>query len=158
MKNVILLLLGVLIFAACGSNSETEGSSATGKNLEASELPVDGLYCYQLTEEVGEQKAVTFISLRIDGEKVSGEQAVEMTGPEYNAVAVGSITGTLDGNVMTVDYDFEIDGDHQVQEQEFKWMPDQLVMSKGPMEGQDGKMVLAERGLFNLAIPKIDCP
>ena len=114
--------------------------------------------CFQLVESEGENKAVTFISLGIEGSEVSGEQAIEMTGPAYNAVATGNFEGKLEEGIITVIYEFEIEGSEQKEEQEFKLTEKGLQMTNSPLEEMNGIMMLKQKGLFNKVIPKIDCP
>ena len=89
---------------------------------------------------------------------MNGEQAVEMTGPEYNAVAAGRFEGKLENGVITVVYDYEIEGSKQKEELEFKLVENGLMMTSSPLEDINGVLVPKQKGLFNRMIPKIDCP
>lgn len=114
--------------------------------------------CFQLEEREGTNKVITFISLKINGSEVTGEQAVEITGTEYSTVAGGTINGKRDGDVVTVTYAYEIEGSSQKEQQEFKLTYNALLMSHGPLEEVDGVLVLKRKGKFNKTIPKVDCP
>lgn len=158
MKNLMMALSMAMFLASCQSRQ------SPADNFSAEETPAEQpgakgpATCYQLTENDQGIQATTFIILYIDGDNVTGEQAIEMTGKNYNAVAAGTMEGKMVGDVITVDYSYTIDGSQQVEEQEFKLQDGQLLMSQGELTEKDGKLMLKKKGLFNLAIPKIDCP
>lgn len=162
MKLSLPNLLILSLFFSCQSDNsnqsvaqETENTSEIEKNAEEV-FTYEG--CFQLEEEMHNNKTVTFIILAIEGTDVHGEEAIEMTGSEYNAVAAGSFEGTFENGIIRIVYEFDIEGDHQMEEQEFKLTDDGLMQTKSPLRNENGVMKIMEKGLFNKLIPKIDCP
>ena len=164
MKKVPFSLLLGLVLTACQAGPTThqtdQGPDSKTITQLTNEADPDFSFqgCFQLVESEGASKAVTFIILKVEGSIVNGEQAVEMTGPEYNAVAAGRFEGKLENGVITVVYDYEIEGSKQKEELEFKLVENGLMMTSSPLEDINGVLVPKQKGLFNRMIPKIDCP
>ncbi|MEO1258115.1 MAG: hypothetical protein AAFZ15_04935 [Bacteroidota bacterium] len=164
MKSIFLTFFSIGLLIACNSEKSTNETSSNQSDLEAptesteeiDQFTFEG--CFQLEEEMEDSKTVTFIILEIEGTDVFGEEAVEMSGHEYNAVAAGSFEGTYKDGIINIIYEFDIDGDTQKEEQEFKLTEEGLLMTKSALRKKDDVLMLMQKGLFNTLIPKIDCP
>jgi len=153
----------LVLFAACGQTSSSSTKDSEQEQTIPANLvdsPIEKYQyegCFQLTESEGDAMTTTFVSFEINGSEVFGEEAIEMTGPEYNAVAVGSLEGQIKDGVITVLYDYTIEGYRQFEEQEFKIQDTIVLMSYGEMKEYGDTMILEQKGLFNRQIPKIAC-
>lgn len=90
--------------------------------------------------EKKEPKALTTLSLFIEGDQVFGNQhwlPKEMDG------AHGTIDGTLSGDILRVVYSYTIEGSEQSEEQLFKLEGDKLIQGEGDMKDpkDDGHVV-----------------
>ncbi len=137
-----------------GENTSTiVESTATEKSV--AKFRFEG--CFQLEEAKGDTTTVTFVSIEIEGNEVFGEEAIEITSPEYNAIVVGSLEGVISGKVIKVQYEYSIEGAKHSEEQEFLLQDTMLIMnSQLSKEGSD-LMVLIKKGEFKKGLPKMEC-
>lgn len=102
-----MLMLGLL---ACQPTSkpatETETETSEESSIE------DGTTCYIFAEG----KDSTFLTLTIDGNDVTGYMAWL---PWEKDGARGELKGTLDGNKVTADWNYMIEGSEQAEEKVF---------------------------------------
>lgn len=90
-----------------------------------------------------EPKALTTLSIVIEGDQVAGNQhwiPKEMDG------AHGMIQGTIKGNIVRVIYSYTIEGSEQTEEQLFKIEGDRIIKGEGDMKDpkDDGHMVFRD--------------
>lgn len=91
-----------------------------------------------------EPKALTTLSLHVDGSKVTGNQhwiPKDMDG------AHGTVDGTLKDGVFHLTYAYSIEGSEQTEEQMFKLQDGKLIKGEGEMKDpkDDGKVVFRDR-------------
>lgn len=143
-----MLLLGLL---ACQPTSkpatETETDTTEESNIE------DGTTCYLFAEG----KDSTFLTLTIDGNDVTGH--MEWVPWEKDG-ARGELSGTLDGNKVTADWNYMIEGSEQAEEKVFIIEADAVGEMTGELtEGPGGKLVLKDpaKAKIGTYLSKVDC-
>ena len=164
MKKLFLLTITTAFFLTCKTD-QAENQASSGEDLtenqnetsnEEEQFSFEG--CFQLEEVMEGSKTTTLIILEIEGTDVFGEEAIEMTGNDYNAVAAGSFEGTYLDGVINVIYEYEIEGNERKEEQEFMIAEEGLLMTKSALRKKDGVLTIMQKGLFNKLLPKIECP
>lgn len=143
-----MLLLGLL---ACQPTSkpatETETDTTEESNIE------DGTTCYLFAEG----KDSTFLTLTVDGNDVTGH--MEWVPWEKDG-ARGELSGTLDGNKVTADWNYMIEGSEQAEEKVFIIEADAVGEMTGELtEGPGGKLVLKDpaKAKIGTYLSKVAC-
>lgn len=95
------------------------------------------------------------LQLTIQGDSVSGYIAQEMAGGNG---ARGSFSGKMNGNLLTVDYIFALNGEVQTHEVRFKIEGNQLFQGAGTMILENGKMILRDKDNLQWMGPLLQTP
>lgn len=141
----MLLTIGML---ACQSNSKP-----TTTETENETSVENGTTCYLFAE--GQDS--TFLTLTIDGNDVSGYMA---WAPWEKDGARGELTGTLDGNKVTADWNYVIEGSEQAEEKIFIIEEDAVGEMTGELtEGEGGILKLKDptNAKIGTYLKKVDC-
>ncbi|MGI9158615.1 MAG: hypothetical protein ACR2K1_02560 [Saprospiraceae bacterium] len=93
--------------------------------------------------------------MTIQGDSVSGYIAQEMPG---GGGARGSFSGKMNGNLLTVDYIFALNGEVQTHEVLFKIEGNQLFQGAGTMIFENGKMTLRDKANLQWMGPLVQTP
>jgi hypothetical protein len=117
----------------------TQPKTAEDETTEETETTIaDGTTCYLFSE--GQDS--TFLTLTINGTEVTGFMAWE---PWEKDGARGELVGTLDGNTITADWNYIIEGSEQAEEKVFVLEDDMVGEMTGELtEGEGGKLVLKD--------------
>jgi hypothetical protein len=157
MKNVFTLLLLTALIAC---NSETKkatptAASTTEKKVEAPApvaVPTIDASCFVHALK----KDSTFVQLVITGDNVTGKMTWQ---PYQKDGARGTLKGKKVGDVITVDYDYMIEGNQQMEEKVFILRGDSLLVKSGELTDKNGKLVLKNlaKATVRQTLVKADC-
>ncbi len=126
------LALTVLACQPKAKPAEDETSEETETTI------ADGTTCYLYSEGPDS----TFLTLTIDGTDVTGFMAWQ---PWEKDGARGELVGTLDGNTITADWNYIIEGSEQSEEKVFVLEEDMVGEMTGELtEAEGGKLVLKD--------------
>ena len=129
-------LILAIAFVACQPKAKPSTEEET--STEGEFTVEDGTTCYLFTE--GQDS--TYLTLTVEGTKVTGYMAWE---PWEKDGARGDLSGTLDGNKVTADWDYVIEGSEQAEEKIFVIEADAVGEMNGELtEGPGGKLVLKD--------------
>ncbi|OWY21156.1 hypothetical protein C7N43_10855 [Sphingobacteriales bacterium UPWRP_1] len=144
MKNILLTSALLFAMSACQSPAPTSNNgsaqSADANNTaatppqSAATTTTDTL-CF----ETKSGKDVFSLQLVINGNSVSGNLAFKYYEKDS---AYGTLTGTIQNNLIVADYNYTIEGSNQVEVVEFKLEPGKISRKIGELTEKDGKLVL----------------
>lgn len=131
---IALLLLGAIFACQPKSKSSQEVENSTSTEFQVE----DGTTCYLFSE--GQDS--TFLTLTIAGNTVTGR--MEWVPWEKDG-ARGDLTGKLEGNKVTADWNYTIEGSEQAEEKVFIIEKDAVGEMTGELtEVAGGKLVLKD--------------
>lgn len=135
----MLRLLTFFALALTVLACHTQPKTAEDETTEETETTIaDGTTCYLFSEG----KDSTFLTLTINGTDVTGYMAWE---PWEKDGGRGELVGTLDGNTITADWNYIIEGSEQSEEKIFVLEDDMVGEMTGELtEGEGGKLVLKD--------------
>ena len=144
-------LILAIVFMACQPKAKPSTEEET--STESEFTVEDGTTCYLFTE--GQDS--TFLTLTVEGTKVTGYMAWV---PWEKDSARGDLSGTLDGNKVTADWDYMIEGSEQAEEKIFIIEADAVGEMTGELtEGPGGKLVLKDPANAKIGtyLGKVNC-
>lgn len=158
MKRTVLFFSLIGAIVACKSKSETAQTDSSQVAVSdtlatASNIPDTGnSYCY--LEALN--KDTTIVTFALNGDVVEGEMKWL---PYEKDGAIGTIKGKKVGDVITVDFDYVIEGSQQVEEKIFVMKGDELLEKSGELEDKNGKLVMKnpEKATVAATLKRINC-
>lgn len=153
MKNCLLFCLILSGLAACKNESSTVDTVQTDNAAEQRDPSMPSLSCYQWVSG----KDTAMLLFTIVDKSISGKLVYKYFEKDG---AMGSFQGTMEGDVVTALYDYNIEGTQQIEEIVFKVSGDKVMRAKGELVDQAGKLVLKDRASasFDEVFNKINCP
>lgn len=137
MKNLLILSLFVLGFAACkneGTSGKDAGNTAGGTALVVPGVPM----CYLMTE--GQDSTwVRFVIESNDSLRGSYDWI-----PWQKDGARGALYGKRTGDNLHVMYDYTIEGSSQKEDKVFRMEEDKLMEGEGELEDRNGVLYLKD--------------
>lgn len=140
-----------IAFVACQPKAKPSTEEET--SAEGEFTVEDGTTCYLYTE--GQDS--TYLTLTIEGTKVTGYMAWE---PWEKDGARGNLSGTLEGNKVTADWDYTIEGSEQAEQKIFVIEADAVGEMTGELtESTGGKLVLKDPANAKIGtyLSKVNC-
>ncbi|MEM1121779.1 MAG: hypothetical protein AAGJ18_15110 [Bacteroidota bacterium] len=152
-----LLVVGLY---ACQSNtaSKEQSTDKTVATTEPAKTTITENYCYVLSfGHDPKYQDTTQVNLTIMGDNITG---IYNWIPAEKDSARGTLTGTKKGDIITVLYDYTIEGSKQKEEMIFKMEANQLLIKRGELHEVGGVLKLKnpETAEFSEAVPRITCP
>ena len=140
MKKVIL---SILIFSALSACKKNETANADNKTL------IDSTATKNITKtaatlcfEFSKNKDTTAVSLTIEANnQVSGKMRWH---PFEKDGAIGVLNGTKNGDTITADFDYIIEGNKQLEEKVFVLKNNELFELIGELEDKKGKLIIKD--------------
>jgi len=158
MKNLIFIFFGMLAFAACNSAGSSDAATdTTSQDTTATQAPVevggDKNLCYIRVE--GKDSTSVSVTIRADN-TVTGTYDWSPLGKDG---AHGTLNGRIQGDMVTVVYDYTIEGANQKEEKLFKMTGDLMAEAFGELEDGEGGMLTIKKGTQPKWKPlgKVDC-
>lgn len=157
MKNLFILAACLLAMAACNNSKSTDATAESAVDsttvAPATEPAAPQTMCYLFAE--GKDSTTVNLTIATDG-TVTGAYDWQ---PHEQHGASGTLTGTKEGDLLKLMYDYTIEGSNQQQEMVFKLTGDQLAEGEGELtEGEGGVLKIKDASKLTWKpLTKVDC-
>ncbi len=157
MKNTLFTLLALAVLVGCktkksAASESTASVSTTSGSVTASDSQ---LQCYALMTKGDTVR----LSLTQTGNDVTGDLLYQLSGKDRNT---GMIHGTMHGDTLLADHNFQSEGVESVREVAFLAREGGFVEGYGPVQEQKGKMVFTPNTSLTFGsdrvLTKVTCP
>lgn len=159
MKKAILTSVLLLAMAACqtpapDNNQQTPSAQVTENTSPTPPpaTPTADTLCF----ETKSGKDVFSLRLIINGNKVSGNLNYKFYERDG---AYGTLSGTMQNNLIEADYNYTIEGSEQIEVVAFKLENGKISRKRGELTEKDGKLVLKDpdKAQYSEIFTQINC-
>lgn len=160
MKNSMMMLAMSLTLFACQNSKPTEAATTAApevtKPVEAPLPPPPSVKADTMCFEMKFKKDISTVKLIIAGDDVTGDYHWH---PNEKDGGHGTLKGKKNGNLITADWNYMIEGSTQVEEVVFKMEGNKLLKAEGELEEKTGKLVIKNMAKvkFSETFNTIDC-
>jgi len=127
-RNLVIAAFIGLCLSSCG-NKGKKPSSATDNNI--------GEICFEQKE--GDD--IVFVTLLISGDSIHGTMVKDRFETDNHT---GNLVGTFNDGLIKVEYSFNSEDIHYINQMQFKLSGDTLYQASGEMEEQNGKFIFKD--------------
>ena len=144
-----------LAFLSCQNQAKKDSGSDNQTEVKDTTVVDNGPLCFLYAEN----KDTTYVSLMIDGTKVSGEMTWQ---PYEKDGAIGTLSGTkLDSGELELMYAYMIEGSNQTETKVMKIEGDRLLIKVGELldPNNDGNLVYKDvsQASYTEILQKVAC-
>jgi len=147
MKFTFSLCFLLILIASCNNPDHSEGSAGNSKKA-------NHVNCYRYT---GNGDTI-ILKLLYVGQAISGSLVYDLNGKDKN---VGTVQGSMKGDILIADYNFQSEGVLSTRQVAFKKLDDKFIEGYGDIISTDNKTVFRNIDSLNfnssLALMEIDC-
>lgn len=144
-----------LAFLSCQNQPKKDSGSDIQSEVKDTTIVDKGHFCFLYAEN----RDTTYVSLMIDGTKVSGEMTWQ---PYEKDGAIGTLSGTkLDSGELELMYSYVIEGSNQTETKVMKMDGNRLLMKVGELldPNNDGNLVYKDvtQASYSEILQKVAC-
>ena len=144
-----------ILFSSCNETPANKGKEEKKKDTtvikSSNSMVVESMcFLYALNKDS------TKIKLIISNNIVTGQMHWQ---PYQKDGAIGTFNGTKTGDTLTVNYDYMIEGNKQMEEKLFVLNGSKLIELQGALEDKNGKLTIKDKNAMkaNIVLDKVDC-
>ncbi len=137
----------------CSDERQEYQPDVLAKDIISTVKPVEAIYlnrkCYeydQVATKEGPYNVKENIDIKIDGSIVSGIKKGNQSGPDMTNGYEGTLKGEIKNNIMTVIYEYTIEGSKAKEQEEYKIVGNSLIKQRYPLVMKDNILIPDKTG------------